>query len=69
MVELKYVDPTQQKRSFPILDYYPNGVKVPNEKNIIKVSDREVHSMLLKRNGRSPCFEIIEKRKKKDGGD
>jgi len=70
MVELRYVD--HRKIFFPILDNYPNGLKLPNESNIVKVSDREKKSMLLKRNGKNPCFEEVKKERRKkenNGGD
>ncbi len=69
MVELKFIDPMQGKMYFPKLNFYPNGTSLPTESNIIKVSDRELKSMLLKKNGQHPKFEIIKKeRKKKDNG-
>lgn len=64
-VKLEYVD----KRSihFPRMDFYPNGITLPNEKigNIIKVSKGEVKTLLKLKNGNRPCYKEIPTEKPK----
>ena len=66
MVKLKYIDPTKRPMMFLKMTYYPNGVKLPNDKNELKVTDEEKRSLLKKKNGIHLCFEEVKKEKKKD---
>jgi len=64
MAKLKYID--YRKIRFPKLVNYKNGVYLPNEDNIIEVTEHEKNALLKRKNGINPCFEEVKKIKKKE---
>jgi hypothetical protein len=58
MGNLKYID---KKYIFiPYLKAFPDGVALPNENNIIKVTDSEKKNLLKQKNGNNPCWLDID---------
>jgi topoisomerase IA-like protein len=57
-MQLKYVD--YRPMFLPRLTHYRNGITLPNETNIIEVTDKEAHHLLKHKNGNKNCYEKIE---------
>jgi len=57
-MQLKYVD--HRPIFLPKLTHYRNGLTLPNESNIVEVTEKEKRHLLKHRNGDKNCFEEIK---------
>ena len=66
MSKLKYKDWRKIIFQEKALEKYPHGISLPNDNNIIEVTQKEEKSLSKKKNGDLPVFEKMNTNKKSD---
>ena len=62
-IKVKYVD--HRPMYFPRLFHYPGGLTVPNDRQEIKLTDKEWKHLKTEKNGDKFCYQEVKPKRKK----
>jgi hypothetical protein len=60
-MKIRYIDP--RPYYIPRLKYHKGGVALPYGDNIIEVTEIEGRGLMKMKNGKNPCWEVVENKK------